>query len=124
MEAGIRWATPLRQQQLLGYIFAPIMGMTFYCMLKGSKYFGICMGPDGLLYCGPCNSTSVLVVDPVSQALSFIAGAGEGGDDGGRRDGGARGQAGRRRGRRMHQWCRIVGERHVGAFGSKVNSIR
>ena len=28
---------------ITAYIFAPIMGMTFYCMLKGSKYFGICM---------------------------------------------------------------------------------
>lgn len=28
---------------LTAYIFAPVMGFTFYCMLKGSKYFGICM---------------------------------------------------------------------------------
>ena len=28
---------------LTAYIFAPIMGMLFYCMLKGSDYFGTCM---------------------------------------------------------------------------------
>jgi len=28
---------------LTAYIFAPIMGILFYCMLKGSDYFGQCM---------------------------------------------------------------------------------
>ena len=43
------------------------------------KYFGICAGPDGRLYCAPGNASTVLVIDPGTQTLSFIEGAGSGG---------------------------------------------
>ena len=41
----------------------------------GLKYFGICAGPDGMLYCAATAASSVLVIDPRTQTLSFIEGA-------------------------------------------------
>ena len=41
----------------------------------GLKYFGICAGPDGMLYCAATATSSVLVIDPRTQTLSFIEGA-------------------------------------------------
>ena len=43
------------------------------------KYIGICAGVDGRLYCAPCDASTVLVIDPETQTLSFIEGAGGGG---------------------------------------------
>ena len=40
-------------------------------------YADICVGPDGLLYCAPCNASSVLVIDPCARTLGFIEGVGE-----------------------------------------------
>ena len=45
----------------------------------GHKYSGICAGPDGRLYCAPCDASKVLVIDPGTQTLSFMEGAGGGG---------------------------------------------
>ena len=45
----------------------------------GMKYSDFCAGPDGLLYCPPFKTSSVLVIDPCARTLSFIEGAGEGG---------------------------------------------
>ncbi len=42
-------------------------------------YYGICAGPDGRLYCDPLCSSSVLVIEPEAQSLSFIESAGEAG---------------------------------------------
>ena len=41
----------------------------------GLKYFGICAGPNGMLYCAATAASSVLVIDPRTQTLSFIEGA-------------------------------------------------
>ena len=41
----------------------------------GLKYFGICAGSDGMLYCAATAASSVLVIDPRTQTLSFIEGA-------------------------------------------------
>ena len=30
------------------------------------KWVGIAAGPDGKLYCAPCNASTVLVIDPVA----------------------------------------------------------
>ena len=43
------------------------------------KYHSICAGPDGWLYCAPSTAATVLVIDPGTQTLSFIEGAGGGG---------------------------------------------
>ena len=42
------------------------------------KYIGICAGPDGRLYCAPCDASTMLVIDPEMRSLSFTAGAGSG----------------------------------------------
>ncbi len=39
---------------------------------------GIYMGPDGRLYCAPFDASTMLLIDPEPQAVSFIAGAGQG----------------------------------------------
>eukprot|EP00928_Gymnodinium_smaydae_P096915 TRINITY_DN8659_c0_g1_i2.p1 TRINITY_DN8659_c0_g1~~TRINITY_DN8659_c0_g1_i2.p1 ORF type:complete len:1008 (-),score=153.72 TRINITY_DN8659_c0_g1_i2:555-3578(-) len=44
---------------------------------EGLKYSGIARGPDGLLYCSPFDSSKVLIIDPSTQKLEFIDGAGE-----------------------------------------------
>ena len=44
----------------------------------GLNYRGICAGPDGLLYCAPLYSSSVLVFYPWTRNLTFIEGAGDG----------------------------------------------
>jgi len=41
----------------------------------GWLYAGIALGPDGLLYCAPCESSKVLVINPATRELSFIEGA-------------------------------------------------
>ena len=45
----------------------------------GTKYAGICAGPDGRLYCAPCNADTLLAIETETQTLSWIEGAGEGG---------------------------------------------
>jgi len=45
------------------------------------KYAGLCLGPDGKIYCCPFDAPSVLVIDPDPQAavkLEFIEGVGDG----------------------------------------------
>ena len=46
---------------------------------SGEKYFDICAGPDGRLYCAPANASKVLVIDAATRSCSFIKGVGDGG---------------------------------------------